>query len=439
MKRKLFKLITIGIICLGSVMQSCREDSTLSMPYSLDYAKANASLEGQFEAIWTGMNCNYPIWDYEEEHGLNWDDVYDKYIQRFRELDQRYDKQNPVPDSIIVALYREMFAPLHDGHLYVDIKNIHTEKIVYELICPSYSRLKSKYVNTSDAMLEYEYLEDFTPTLKYYVDSGEIGEWDEEYDYIYAKFKDGILYFRVPEFRLSKIFEERKTDEKCEKVYQMWYSWFKNVQDLHQKNLLKGIVIDLRNNLGGHGNDFQYILGALFEGNEFINGRKCLRVGYQRQKSGIARLDYSSIRPFYLLTYEGEHVSVEAPIVVLANEFSISTSEIVCLATKQLKNGYVIGTRTYGGFSPSIADSNKLSFVGDVGNKALSDREVNSAPFYIKIPDAAFLSIEKKILEGYGVEPDETVQLDWQSHLSEGKDNQLDRALDYIRSKQNNI
>ena len=153
MCRKISNTITQVLICLALVLQSCREESDIVVPYInngvLDFTEAHLSLEGQFNAIWAGMNSNYPIWDYEEMHGLNWDDVYDKYIQKFRELDIIYDVQNPVPDSIVASLYQEMFEPLHDGHLELILKNIHTKKEISTIISPSYGRL----FDEADSML----------------------------------------------------------------------------------------------------------------------------------------------------------------------------------------------------------------------------------------------------------------------------------------------
>ena len=440
MYRKFLNIITQVFVCLTLVLQACREESDIIVPYVnngvLDFTEANSSLEGQFNAVWAGMNSNYPIWDYEEKFGFNWDDVYDKYVQSFRELDRIYDVHNPVPDSIVVSLYQDMFDPLHDGHLALILKNIHTQKEISTTISPSYSRLSDE----ADSMLRQEELaylgHDFEPSLDYYVENGEIEEWHEVPNffngdnYIYGKFKDGIVYYRLPEFNLTERFEEKEVSSYNKMVCQIWECWFKTIQDLHQENSLKGIIIDLRNNSGGSSTDFQYVLGALLDGNTTKGNKKYYQVGFLRQKIGIARLDYSSLVNFYFYIYGDTHVHVEVPIVVLVNDLCFSMSEQTCLVAKQLKNGYVIGTRTGGGFSPIIPYSNRMAFVGSVG-----DLELKSAPFYIYIPDAAFFSMDKEIIEGHGIEPNETVCLDWSSHETTGKDNQLDRALEYIRTK----
>ena len=433
---KLFYPI-ICAVCLALFLSSCREDSEMYLPYAnngtLDFTEANASLEGHFKAIWNAMSSNYPIWDYEAEHGLDWDDVYEKYIHLFRELDLKYDNLNPVPDSVVFNLYQDMFTPLHDGHLTMSLKNIHTEKRIWGQITPSLLRPADENRDS----LELEYLDDFEPSLKYYIGQGNIEEWDQEDNYIYGKFKEDIVYYRLPDFNLTYAFKNRDELSKYDRIHVIWEKWFNTIQELHQKDSLKGVIIDLRNNYGGTPSDFQYVLGALFEGNTTIDGTQYHQIGYLRKKTGYARLDYSSVFPFYLETYSEKHANIEAPIVVLANKSTVSTSEITCIAAKQLKNGYVIGTETHGGFAPSVKDDDHISFTGNVGSPVSSDEvDKTIAPFYIKIPDAAFLTMDKEIIEGKGIEPDETVRLDWRSHQATGKDNQLDKALDYIRTKQ---
>ena len=437
MNKKLFYPIIQCALCLALLFQSCREDSEMTFPYAnnntLDFTEANESLESQFKAVWNAMNSNYPIWDYEVEHGLDWDKVYEKYIHLFRELDLEYDKHNPVPDSVVFNLYQDMFTPLHDGHLTMSLKNIHTGKRIWRPITPSLLRLADENRDS----LELEYLDDFEPSLKYYIEQGNIEEWDQEDNYIYGKFKDGIVYYRLPDFNLTYAFKNRDVLSTYERIHAIWEKWFNTIQELHQKDSLKGVIIDLRNNDGGTSSDFQYVLGALFEGNVTIDGMQFHQIGYLRKKAGYARLDYSSVRPFYLNTYADKHANIEVPIVVLANKSTASTSEITCIAAKQLKYGYVIGTKTHGGFSPSFGEDDQISFTGNAGSPVLSDEVDKSiAPFYIKIPDAAFLTMDKKIIEGKGIEPDETVQLDWRSHQATGKDNQLEKALDYISTKQ---
>ena len=434
--RKIFINTIVIISCLIMVMVSCREDSDNINSYAYEdfliFAEANSSLEGQFKAIWTAMNCNYPIWDYEEQQGLNWDDVYDKYLPRFKKLDTEYNLQKPVPDSLVSELYDSIFAPLHDGHLFMYLKNIHTGKKIKKSISPQVIRV----VKNSSGIIELYYLvTSFKPTLKYYDDNEELKEFAQEKEYIFACFKDGIVYFRLPIFNLTQTFEERSLDESKERIYKIWESWFNCIKNLHASNYLKGVIIDVRNNTGGSSYDYQHVLGALHNGDSEFSGQHH-KIGYLREKSGVGRLDFSRLQPFTLPVGK-EHISIEVPIVILANDISASMAEITCLSAKQLKNGYVIGTKTYGAFSPSVDNYYAITYAGNVGDPSLAESEEKIsyfAPFFIDIPTSAFLSLDNQFVDGAGVEPDEIVPLNHLEHRFLGKDNQLDKALEYIRS-----
>lgn len=415
------QIITIILLSLVVTTVSCREDSDDVKCYAyedeLNFIEANSSLEGQFKAIWTAMNCNYPMWDYEEQQGLNWDKVYDEYLPRFKELDKEYNATNPVPDSLVYELYDSIFAPLHDGHLYMYLKNIHTGKRIQHTIFPQIENDVDNIDPSESVYLDLSFMsrEDFTEYVA------------AEY-YAYAQFKDDIVYLKLPKFNLKDTFKERDSNESKDRICKLWESWFNCIQSLQSTGSLKGIIIDLRNNPGGSANDYQYVLGALHNGN-YDNGRSH-QVGYLREKSGIGRLDFSVLYPDVYPVYAKEHVTVEAPIVVLANGNSASMAEITTLSAKQLKNGYVIGTKTYGAFSPLLEAVYAFTYAGSVGDVSLY-----FAPFFIKIPRAAYLSLDGQFMDGVGVEPNEIVRLDYSELRNNRKDNQLDRALEYIRTK----
>ena len=437
-KIRIHGVLAIISLCVVMMMASCRDDSDelASYAYSdvLNFGEANSSLEGQFKAIWTAMNCNYPIWDYEEDNGVDWDNVYETYISKFRKLDEEYGFHNPVPDSIVFALYDSIFNSLHDGHMSLYLANVYTRKKISHVVAPQIHRAIE---NVTDNLFESVYLAYFKPTLDYYVDNADVKFYRKEDDYIYGLFKDDISYLRLPQFDLTPTFNERSSDESKEKICQLWELWFNDIQALHENGCLKGIIIDLRNNTGGYANDYQYVLGALTAGDEVYHGMYH-KIGYLREKSGVGRLDFSFLQPFKMRMYDEEHANITVPIVILANNLSASTSEIICIAAKQMVNGYVIGTKTFGAFSPSADASYAITYAGNVGDPALSEKEEKSqyfASFFVNIPTSAFLSIDKKVMDGNGIVPDESVQFDWLEHSISYKDNQLDRALEYIRTK----
>ena len=84
----------IGIIlALVLATVGCRKESDVILSYgkkdALTFSEASQSFTAQFQALWTGLNCNYGIWDYEMQHGLDWDAVYREYLPLMEELDQR--------------------------------------------------------------------------------------------------------------------------------------------------------------------------------------------------------------------------------------------------------------------------------------------------------------------------------------------------------------
>ena len=149
MKRALHLIIIIGIVLyISTSITSCREESDTVLSYAYDsrdtsnFDEACASFEGQFKAIWTAMNCNYPIWDNnEEQFGIDWDKVYDEYLPRFKELDERArTDHDSVSNTELETLYTEVFSPLHDGHFQATVKNLHNNSSIN--VYPLYIRKK---------------------------------------------------------------------------------------------------------------------------------------------------------------------------------------------------------------------------------------------------------------------------------------------------------
>ena len=147
-----------------------------------------------------------------------------------------------------------------------------------------------------------------------------------------------------------------------------------------------------------------------------------------RFKTGIGRYDYSPLTPQELKTLSQDHVTVTEPIVVLANCHSVSMAEMTCLGAKQLDNACVIGTQTWGGLCMLNSDPAYYSeyYASVVGVR-------DETPFWAYIPVDVTVSKEG-ILEGIGVTPDIEVQLDRDLLQSTGRDSQLERALEYIRT-----
>ena len=113
----------------------------------------------------------------------------------------------------------------------------------------------------------------------------------------------------------------------------------------------------------------------------------------------------------------------------MANCHSVSMAEVTCLGAKQVDNARVLGMRTHGGMCLLMNDPAAYSvyYSSSVGIK-------NQTPFYAYIPVDVTITNQGGILEGVGVTPDIEVQLDQQLLQATGRDSQLERALQYIRT-----
>ena len=418
------KISNAFLFCLAWTMIimlfSCREENYQIFSYAYDsndtsnFDEANSSFTGQFKAIWTAMNCNYPIWDYEERFGIDWDDVYEKYYPVFRSFDERLiNKCDTVTLDEFSDIYAEILSPLHDGHFSAQIRHLYREQIIM----------------TGSHVLS---LESKPANMNYYLNSNDDNNQIEEHlkgkKCEYALFKKGIVYFSISSIDFSYIFHNNDS--------LVWYCWFDKIQELHKNGSLSGIIIDVRNNHGGNGSDYQYLLGALQEPDAISNkiNFNVHQLGKIRGKSGYGRLDYLPLEPFYVPIYPKEHEIIDKqPIVLLANGETASNAEHICLGAKQLNNGCVIGTQTAGALSPlAPIDENgiiySMYYSGTVGY-------MNNTPFYLYIPIGAFFTNEGEILESIGITPDIECPLDEDLYISSGRDSQLERALEYIRTR----
>jgi C-terminal processing protease CtpA/Prc len=211
-------------------------------------------------------------------------------------------------------------------------------------------------------------------------------------------------------------------------VRRVWQYWFDGIQQYHAAGNLGGVIIDVRNNGGGYVNDYKFALGALLPSGGWESHT-------MRVKNGSGRLDFGPLVPFIVKTYPEEHAVIDQrPIVVLANSRSVSMAENTTWGVKSQPNGCFIGTRTFGGLSALNTSTTDYSAVysGAFGVQG-------STPIYGYVPKYVCLYPQAdgslRPLESYGFEPDIDLPLDVKLWRSSQRDNQLEAAIDYIRSK----
>lgn len=180
-----------------------------------------------------------------------------------------------------------------------------------------------------------------------------------------------------------------------EKTYDQFMKAYK---DMKNQNM-KGLVIDLRNNLGGLVNVVSEIADELVPEGTLV---------YTVDKQGNREDTISDAN------------CIEVPLILLVNEYSASSSEILAGAVQDMGVGKLVGTQTFG---KGLVQG--LYFLKD-----------GSA---IKITIQKYYTPKGVCIQGTGITPDYEVELPEQylyvNTVPEEEDTQLQKALDVIKQE----
>jgi carboxyl-terminal processing protease len=194
--------------------------------------------------------------------------------------------------------------------------------------------------------------------------------------------KDNIGYIRIFEFS-NGIYDQFKDE----------------YNNLVSKQKVKALIIDLRNNPGGLVSDTVKIADMLV-------------------KEGIILKTVNSDGTTKV--YASEESNIEIPLAVLVNENSASASEILAACIKDLQQGTIIGTTTFGkGIVQSVI---KLDNGGAVS--------ITTSKYYT----ASGIEIH-----GNGIDPNIVINLPKgvinDMYISEKNDSQLKKAIEIVKSQ----
>jgi len=158
----------------------------------------------------------------------------------------------------------------------------------------------------------------------------------------------------------------------------------------------KGIVLDLRDNPGG------ILDSAVTVANQFL-------------KDGIVLYELDSNDEKQMWDVKPGGLATDVPLAVLVNGNSASASEVVAGALQDYGRAPLIGNQTFG--KGSINHFRQLS---------------DGSAIYISI--GRWYTPNGRQIEGNGLTPDIVIDRTEQD-IQQGKDPQLDRAIEYIESK----
>lgn len=171
------------------------------------------------------------------------------------------------------------------------------------------------------------------------------------------------------------------------------------ISELKSQNV-KAVILDVRNNPGG------YLDSAVSVSSEFL-------------KSGIIVTEKPTAREGkekkYTASGKGKLTDKNVPMVVLVNGGSASASEIVAGALQDNGRAILIGEKTFGKGSVQAIES----LTGGAS---------------LRITIAHWFTPNGKNISKEGIAPNEEIKLSEEDYKA-GKDPQLDRAIEYLKSK----
>lgn len=162
-----------------------------------------------------------------------------------------------------------------------------------------------------------------------------------------------------------------------------------------EKQGIRGLVLDLRNNPGG-------LLNASVEVANFLvpKGPVVSIINKSEQK----------------VTYTSKLAAVKYPLAVLVNGGSASASEILAGAVQDTSAGTLVGTKTFG------KGTVQQIFPLDDGAA-------------VKLTIAKYSTPKERFIHGVGIQPDIVIENPKVEKGHKGKDLQLDKAVEVIRGK----
>lgn len=280
--------------------------------------------QGNMEALWKIIDEHYCFLDYkQQEYGLNWDAVHEKYKER--------------------------------------VKGKLTRKQQFEVLCDMLGELRDGHVNLSAAH-----------------DFGRYWSWFEDYP---TNFSDTLLRrYMGTDYQIASGLSYKILDDN---IGYIRYESFSDPigegnlnEALSHMILCRGLIIDIRSNGGG-----------MLTNAEKLAARFCQEktlVGYYQHKTGPGHQDFSDKEARYL--EPSANVRWNKPAVVLTNRRVYSAANEFAVYMKTLPNVRLVGDHTGGGAGMPFTSSLPCGWTVRFSAVPMYDAQEESAEFGIE-PD----------------------------------------------------
>ncbi len=380
------KNILIGYL-LAALLSQCRKNSTTNSTAH----PTITSFSQLFDEFWTNVDRNYVYWDIDT---TNWNRIYSTYKPLFAALN--LNDNGDVLRS--VNYFRQLTSSLLDAHFEIQFTNGGASG---QIVFPASERKQQS------AAFHFPY--NYSNTDSHYFDPGYISVFDNSINpgpnalhVTVATIKQSVLYFSCNQFALQQSYSTSGGNA----VQRALDTFFKKLND--PATPVSGVIIDVRNNLGGNVSDLNFLMG------HFIS--QPLHFGYSAYKNGPGKLDFTpwinaSVNP------SATSGAITVPVVALADNYTASLAEIVAMTVHALPKGTVIGETTWGATGPLIDH--------DVYNDGQFE-----IPGYMVVytSSAKFKYLDNKIYESIGFPADTAIPFN-QPALNSGTDAVLEKAI----------
>jgi hypothetical protein len=426
-----------------------------------------------FATFWYGMSANYVFWDIQEPG--YWDSVWDTYKPKFDALGKYEDDPRTGLDVTDLTSYtakqrtaltyfKQMLRPLKDGHLKLYFQPSPAYGTAAGYISPASDRISTRFSGNTDdtdasralpigdafadnpgAALQYWYSGTSWGVIGNYVNQttgnyagavvspeGEnkalrmfLGKVNNNLTGLSGE--DFLLYFYFSNFYLIGQALQTASPANADFVQHVLNDYFAWVSSPH----CRGVIFDVRSNSGGSTPDIVFLLGPLLTGKH--------QFAWTRTKDTMSPQSYTPWMPYFLYPTEypnrafkgmdmisqpNPNIGGNFPIVALVNDFSISYGEIFPIAVKSLRNGYLVGTQTWGATGPHYQEDSPGWTNGGCFTHNKFWTQVYETGYELRALD--FTSYE-----GVGVPPDKKVPFSYNAFTdsSSPTDAQLQAAI----------
>jgi len=398
------KKLVLALSVLALLFSSCRKESAELVNPDRHYCNTYTD---QFETIWTGIDQGYLFWDRDT---VDWDAVYERMMPVFEDFDAR----GGVSDAELTKAYQSMVHGLLDHHMYVQVRNLKTGNPIYA--DPAWDEVPNR------DYYHYTFTNQQTALLSTMEGVSNYKEGGSSFPCYFAVFPGSngkkIAYLRFQSFQVTSVVNYLSSTDLA--PLRAFYG--NGITDgitngWAGRDDVEAVIIDVRGNGGGMLNDLKPVVGSLSHSD--------IDLGYSRTKEGLGRLDYSAWTPF-VIQRPDNYLRWDRKVVALVDVNSVSCSEITALMVQSMPNGTVIGERTYGATCPLINGGHDMLYSGVFG-------DYGKYGYYVYTSNFDVVDKQYKSLEGVGVTPDIECLFDFNA-LQNGHDNQLERALQFIRT-----